>query len=154
MSYRGEKKAEMKIDIIPSMKDREKAYECILSIWPLESEICVSKISSQCFESAQSILKEVKEEIKTGSLEKAKTAFDNFIEFVNREPKTAGIYKAHIKEFEIARQNFEDFAEYMLKKEKTEVIKEVMRESAKLPENEAEKENKEKHLSDFCTQIL
>ncbi|MGA3020862.1 MAG: hypothetical protein ABSD68_02855 [Candidatus Micrarchaeales archaeon] len=125
MSSAGEKTVEMKSNVIPSTTDREKAYEHILLFWPLETKFYPSRDHDSItdFQSAQSALRKVKEEIKSGSLEKAKTGFDNFIEFVNREPKAAGIYKDCIKDFEAAQQNFDDFAKYMLEKEKMDAAK-------------------------------
>jgi hypothetical protein len=116
-----QKKVELKTDVVLSKADREKAYESILSVWPMESKFQASSCDLPSdFKSAQSTLREVKEEIKADKLEKAKIAFDNFIEFVSSKPEAAGMYSTHIKEFEIARDTLEKFAKYILDKEKAE----------------------------------
>jgi hypothetical protein len=117
----GEKVVEMKTNVIPSTADKEKAYEHILSVWPIAPTPCTSLNLPSNLQSAHSILGEVKKEIATGGLEKARTAFDKFIESVNKEPKVARAYGSYIKEFEMAQQNFDDFAAYIQKKDATKV---------------------------------
>jgi hypothetical protein len=128
MTYVKEKEAvEMKTNVIPSTADKEKAYERILSLWPIAPKPCTSldlpsnpqSGHSILLGSAQSILGKVKEEIYAGDLEKAKIAFDKFIESVNNEPEIARTYGYYRKEFEIAQQNFADFAAHMRKKDDT-----------------------------------